>query len=104
MQRVKMALKMFGSVGTAFGSLYQFNSGSKGEKFNYGDIGPQAIPKFGGRMLYGHNQLKQLEGRHSVDLHLSRQMEIQRRLSEPTEFELAEKRSQVALQKMKDLK
>lgn len=54
--------KKFGTVGAVSTALSQYHAGYEGKEFEWADIGPQAIPKFLGRLHHGHNLQKELEG------------------------------------------
>ncbi|MDQ3288624.1 MAG: hypothetical protein M3Q42_10280 [Pseudomonadota bacterium] len=59
----------FATIGSAVGTLSQFQDGSQGKSMDWKDTGPQAFPKLAGRLLYGHNAHKQMEGNWAVADH-----------------------------------
>ena len=59
----------FAAIGSAVGTLSQFHDGSQGKSMDWRDTGPQAFPKLAGRLLYGHNAQKQMEGNWAVAEH-----------------------------------
>ena len=62
-QRAKTAWKVFSAVGTAVTGVYQYNQGLQGKPVDWGDTGPQVLPKLAGRVHHTHNEYKQMEGR-----------------------------------------
>lgn len=66
--------KVFGAIGSAVGAASQYKSGYEGKSFTWEDMGPQVAPKLAGRLHYGHNQQKQMEGRWEMESHRAKLM------------------------------
>ncbi|HVK99847.1 MAG TPA: hypothetical protein VM553_08545 [Dongiaceae bacterium] len=59
--------KAFGMIGTGVGLADQYHQGYQGKPFGWTDIGPQAIPKFAGRLHHGHNMEQQMKGKWEME-------------------------------------
>lgn len=59
----------FAALGTAIGFADKYSEGMQGKPMSWTDIGPQVVPKIAGRLHYGYNQQKQMEGNWAVAEH-----------------------------------